>query len=124
MKTVLTGGKFNRIHTGHVWLLKKAKSLGYLIVVLAHDRHNNRAYAAPAAKRKKTLEALGIADKVVVGSSSGFVGIVKKLKPDLVVLGYDQKMPDNATGEYVRKNKIKIIRLKRHGTHSTRKMKD
>ena len=58
MKIVLTGGKFNRIHPGHVWLLKKAKKLGYLLVVLAHDRHNKRDYASAARTRKKEIENL------------------------------------------------------------------
>ena len=49
MKVVLTGGKFNRIHPGHVWLLKKAKKLGYLVVVLAHESFMDAARAAGAA---------------------------------------------------------------------------
>jgi len=123
MKVVLTGGKFNRIHPGHVWLLKKAKKLGYLVVVLAHEKHNSRGYAVPAAKRKKALQDLGIADKVVVGSSKSFVGVVKKHKPDIIVLGYDQKLPDIETGDYIREKKIIVIKMKKHGTHSTRAMK-
>lgn len=122
-KIILTGGKFNKIHPGHLWLLKKAKELGYLIVVLAHDKHNIRSYAVPAAKRKKMVQALGIADKVVVGSSKGFVGIVKKHKPDIVVLGYDQRLPDIETGDYIQQRKIIVIKLKKYGKHSTRKLK-
>ena len=121
-KIVLTGGKFSRIRPGHVWLLKKAKELGYLIVVLAHDRHNKRAYSVTAAKRKKAFQDLDIADKVVVGSPKSFVGVVKKYKPDIIVLGYDQRLPDIETGDYIQKNKIIVIKLRKHGTHSTRKM--
>src|SRR3990172_6633890 len=105
-KTILTGGKFNRIHPGHIWLLKKAKKLGYLVVVIAHDSHNKRPYAVPGSKRKKAVEELGVADKVVVGDKNRFVGIVKKFRPDVIVLGYDQKMPDKETKEYTKKAKI------------------
>lgn len=119
-KIILTGGKFNHIHPGHVWLLTKAEKLGYLIVVLAHDKHNMRAYAIPAKIRKKNLEKLGIADKVVVGSPTGFVGVVKKYKPDAIVLGYDQRLPDKITEEYIEKKKIKVVRFKKYGSHSTK----
>ena len=121
-KIILTGGKFNKIHPGHIWLLNKAKKLGYLVVVLAHDKHNRRSYAMPAKERKIMIEKLKIADKVVVGSPKSFVGVVKKYKPNVIVLGYDQKLPDKVTEEYARKNKIKIIRLGKYGRHSTRNL--
>jgi len=121
MKIVLTGGKFNRIHPGHVWLLKKAKKLGYLLVVLAHDRHNKRDYASAARTRKKEIENLKIADKVVIGSPTSFVAVVKKYKPNIIALGYDQKLPPGVD-EYVKFKKIKIIRFKKHGTYATRKL--
>ena len=122
MKTVLTGGKFNKIHPGHLWLLKKAKKLGKLIVVLAHGKHNNRPYAVASKIRKKNLEKLKIANKVVIGSSKGFVGVVKKYKPNIIVLGYDQRIPDKITEDYIKKSKIKIIRFKKYGSHSTRNL--
>lgn len=121
-KVVLTGGKFNRIHPGHVWLLKKAKRLGYLIVVLAHDSHNRRAYVLPSKARKRNLEKLGIADKVVVGSPKSFVAVVKKFRPGIIILGYDQKMPDMETSEYAKNRRIKIIRFRKHKDYSTRGM--
>ena len=122
MKTILTGGKFNHIHLGHIWLLKKAKKLGKLIVVLAHDKHNKRHYAVKAKVRKKNLDKLKVSDKVVIGSSTGFVGVVKKYKPDIIVLGYDQRIPDKITEEYIKKQRIKIVRFKKYGSHSTKKL--
>lgn len=121
-KIILTGGKFNKIHPGHVWLLKKAKKLGHLIVVLAHDVHNKRPYAVSAEKRRKQLEALGVADKVVIGDKRKFVKVVKKYKPNVIVLGYDQKIPDEETSDYIKKHKIKIIKFRKHKDYSTGKM--
>ncbi len=120
---VLTGGKFNKLHKGHMWLLKKAKKLGYLVVVIAHDRRNKRVYAVTTKQRKKALEHLGIADKVIIGSPRSFVDVVKKHKPDIIILGYDQKLPDKKTEEYVKKQKIKIVRFSKHGSYNTGKMK-
>lgn len=118
---VLTGGKFNKIHPGHLWLLKKAKKLGKLVVVLAHDKHNEREYAVKSNIRKKNLKQLFIADEVVVGSPKSFVAVVKEHKPDIIVLGHDQTLPPG-TEEYIREKKIKVIRFKKHGSHSTRKL--
>jgi FAD synthetase len=119
MKVVLTGGKFNKIHPGHIWLLKKAKKLGKLIVVLANDSHNRRPYAVSAKARKKNLAKLKIADKVVVGDPRRFVKVVYKYKPNVIVLGYDQKLPDKETKEAVRKMKIKVVRFRKHGNYKT-----
>jgi FAD synthetase len=118
---VLTGGKFNRIHPGHVWLLKRAKKLGNLVVVLAHDRNNKREYAVKASARKKNLEQLYIADDIVVGSPTSFVAVVKKHRPDIIVLGHDQSLP-KGTEKYIREKNIKVVRFGKHGTHSTRKL--
>ncbi|MEK6887885.1 MAG: adenylyltransferase/cytidyltransferase family protein [Candidatus Aenigmatarchaeota archaeon] len=121
MKIILTGGKFNKIHPGHVWLLKKAKKLGYLVVVLANDKHNKKPYAVNSRKRKAVLEKLDIADKIVIGSPRSFVLVLKKYRPHIIVLGYDQKLPED-TEEYVKKHKIKIIRFRKYGSHSTRNL--
>jgi FAD synthetase len=120
-KIVLTGGKFNKIHPGHLWLLKKAKRLGKLIVVLAHDITNERTYAVPAKLRKKHLERLKIADRVVIGEKDNFSAVIEEFKPDIIVLGYDQQLP-RGTADLVWERKIKIVKLKRHKTYSTRKM--
>ncbi|MFH0948925.1 MAG: adenylyltransferase/cytidyltransferase family protein [Candidatus Aenigmatarchaeota archaeon] len=110
MKIVLTGGTFNRLHPGHTYLLKKAKALGYLVVVLAHDRHNKKSNAIPAIQRKKNLEKLGIADKIVIGNNEDYSKVVKRFKPDIIILGYDQSLPSIKTT-------AKIIRMKRFGRY-------
>jgi len=106
MEKVLTGGCFNKLHPGHKYLLKKAKSFGYLIVVLTNDKNNKKKNAIPAKLRKQNLEKLKIADKIVIGHPSDFMKVVKKEKPDIIVLGYDQKLP-------VKKSDIKGIVVKR-----------
>ena len=114
---VLTGGTFNRIHPGHIYLLAKARMLGKLVVVLANDVHNKKENAIPSRERKKALEALKIADKVIIGDADRFVGVVEKTKPSVIVLGYDQKLPDAETRAYVKKKKIKVVRMDRFGTY-------
>lgn len=121
-RIILTGGKFNKIHAGHIWLLKKAKKLGYLIVVLAHEAHNKRPYAKLAKIRKKNLEKLKIADKVVIGDKDRFFKVLLKFHPDIIVLGYDQEMPDSESIEVANKMRIKIVRFRKYGKYSTKKL--
>lgn len=118
-KTVLTGGTFNTIHPGHEHLLKKCKALGYLVVVLAHDRHNAKKNALPAETRKKNMEKLGIADEVVIGSPDSFAGVVKRFKPHIIALGYDQNFPDSETEELANSMKAKVIRFEKHGGYKS-----
>ena len=113
MKKVLVGGCFNSIHPGHIYFLKEAKKLGdELVVVLANDKNNKKPYAIPARKRKKKLADLKIADKIVVGDSRDQTKIVKKIKPDIIALGYDQTRPPSLEN-------IKFVRIKKLGNFST-----
>ena len=122
MKKVLAGGCFNKIHPGHLYFLNKAKSFGdYLVVVLAHDKNNKKSCAIPAVKRKKNLEKLKIADKIITGHPTDFLKTVKKLKPDIIALGYDQKLSKKLKNE-IRELKIKTKIIKKFGKYSSRKI--
>ena len=113
-KKILVGGSFNSIHPGHIYFLKEAKKLGdKLIVVLTNDKNNKKPYAIPAKERKRLLKFLNIADKIFIGGSKDKIKIVKKVKPDIIALGYDQKLPDGL-------DNFKHIRIKKLGGHSTR----
>jgi cytidyltransferase-like protein len=120
MKVILTGGKFNKIHKGHLWLLKKAKKLGFLVVVLTNDIRNNREYAIPDIERKKLLEKTKIPNKVVIGNKDDFFKVVEKYKPSIIVLGYDQELPKGVKEKLDKK--IKIVRFKKYGNYSSRRI--
>lgn len=122
MTTVLTGGKFNAIHPGHIWLLQEAKYLGdRLVVVLANDSNNKKEYAVPFEERKKNILATGLVDEVIEGDKENFYRVVEEIKPDIIVLGYDQTLP--AGVEERVKGRIEIVRLEKHGDYETRKIK-
>jgi L-threonylcarbamoyladenylate synthase len=118
---VLCGGCFNKTHSGHKYFLKTAKSFGRLIVVLTNDRNNRKPYAIPATKRRANLKRLEIADEIIVGDENDCTKVIEKYKPDIVVLGYDQKL-DEKTEQEIRRMKIKIVRVKKYKDFSTRKM--
>jgi FAD synthetase len=94
-KIVMAFGTFDVFHAGHEHFLREAKTLGdELIVVLAKDNTvKNVKGEYPENNEKKRLEKLkntGIAHKVVLGSEDDKYKAIKKYKPHIIVLGYDQ----------------------------------
>lgn len=93
-------------------MLYNARALGdRLVVILANDAHNRKPNAVPAAVRKERLEALGIADRVVVGQADSFAESLRRERPDVLALGYDQRLPDEATAQAVEELHIDVVTL-------------
>ncbi|MDE2491520.1 MAG: adenylyltransferase/cytidyltransferase family protein [Elusimicrobia bacterium] len=108
--TVFAAGCFNRIHPAHLRLLRQARALGdRLVVVLSHDAHNRKPNAVPAGVRRRRLEALGVADRVLVGDARSFAATLRRVRPDLLVLGYDQRLPDPETEEAARALGVEVV---------------
>ncbi|MFH0836557.1 MAG: L-threonylcarbamoyladenylate synthase [Candidatus Aenigmatarchaeota archaeon] len=110
IKKILCGGCFNHIHKGHIYFLKKSKSLGdHLTVVISNNTRNEKKYgteAIDATERKKAIEKLGIADKVIIGHNGNILKTLKKEQPNIISLGYDQpELPKHI------KKKYKILRI-------------
>jgi FAD synthetase len=126
---VLVGGTFNRIHEGHLFFFRKAREFGdYLIVVISSNetaRRNKDYPVKDQLERKKQVEDIDIVDKAVLGDPDDFYRVVAREKPDVIVLGYDQKMSEDA----IRKRLLELglnCDVKRLNDHlkgfSTRKM--
>jgi len=111
---VVAFGTFDPLHKGHEEFLKQAKKLGdYLIVVVSQkDKINLEKSRAPRGSDKDRLQKvddLKIADEVILGESGDKYKILERINPDIIALGYDQKIPEPL------KNKVKqykIITLK------------
>jgi FAD synthetase len=112
MKKVITFGTFDIFHKGHQSYLKQAKRLGdYLIVVVARDK-NVKDFKRKETKNKekervKIIKKNKLAGKVILGSIKDKYLVIKKYKPDIIALGYDQKVNLKEL-----KNKLKEFRLK------------
>ncbi|MEM2685914.1 MAG: adenylyltransferase/cytidyltransferase family protein, partial [Candidatus Bathyarchaeia archaeon] len=98
-KTVLVGGVFDVIHPGHIELLKRAKSLagegGRLVVLVARDstveESRGRPPIIPEEARRFIVENLKPVDEAILGFQPPSIeGVLATVKPDIVVLGYDQ----------------------------------
>ena len=109
---VFAAGCFNRIHRAHISTLQTARSLGdSLVVVLANDFHNKKPYAVPAKTRLGWMRLLGVADSVVVGKPHSFALTLRQERPDILVLGYDQRLPDAETERAVAEMNIEVVWL-------------
>lgn len=94
-KTVLVFGTFDLLHPGHRAFLRQAKKLGdVLVVVVARDLTVNKLKRhAPhqvELKRAQNVKKLKLANRVLLGSLKDPYQIIKKIKPDIIALGYDQ----------------------------------
>lgn len=110
--TVFAAGCFNRVHEAHAAMLRQARALGdELVVVLSHDVHNRKPNAAPAAQRRAWVESLGVADRVLVGRPDSFAESLRSVRPSILALGYDQRLPDAETERAVRDLGIRVVTL-------------
>ena len=99
MVRVMASGVFDLIHTGHIDYLWQAKSMGdHLTVVIASDstvRKRKHEPVTPEAMRAKIVGSLKPVDEVIVGGEGDIFDTVAKVKPDIIVLGYDQSFDEN-----------------------------
>jgi len=94
-KIVLAGGVFDIIHPGHIHTLNAAKALGgVLIVAIATDKTakkmKKRTPLHNQELRRELVSCLSMVDKAIVGHEDDIFQTVKEVKPDIIVLGYDQ----------------------------------
>ena len=94
-KIVLAGGVFDIIHPGHIHTLNAAKALGgILVVAIATDKTAKKRKKRPPLHnqelRCELVSCLSMVDKAIVGHEDDIFETVKEIKPNIIVLGYDQ----------------------------------
>lgn len=100
---ILVSGTFDDLHPGHRFLLEEASKRGELWVIVARDRNVRRIKGRPPLQnedtRKRAIEEAFPDAHVVLGDSDDFLKPVHKIRPDLILLGYDQKLPPHVSEE-------------------------
>ena len=115
LKRVVVFGCFDLLHLGHVFFFEKAKRLGgnqtELLVVVARDSNARRVKGkAPffnENERAALLRALRCVDHVVLGGKKDLFAVLKKVKPDLIVLGFDQRADEKKLKEKIKEFDLK-----------------
>ena len=117
-KIVLAGGVFDIIHPGHIHTLNAAKALGdVLIVAIATDKTAQKMKKRPPLHnqelRRELVSSLSMGDKAVVGHEDDIFERVKEIRPDIIVLGYDQIHQEKFIGDGCKRINldVEIVRL-------------
>ena len=114
-------GVFDILHPGHVLFLQEAKKLGdELYVVVARDSTAEKLKHKPIMGeelRKFMVQSLKPVDHAVLGYEDDMYRIVEEIRPDIIVLGYDQKFSEKEIKKECEKRGIdvKVVRLGRFG---------
>lgn len=126
-KTVLTTGVFDLIHPGHIRFLEEAKRLagrnGKLIVIVACDSVVKKSKGRPpmfkAKDRALMVSRLKPVDTVYIGKrgrlEKNIAWFLNKIRPDILVFGYDQESVMKSTLGIIKELglKIKIVRMRK-----------
>ena len=121
MKKVMCSGTFDIIHPGHLYYFSEAKKYGdELVVVVARDQ-NSKIFKGnnPLHNEKERLKAvrmLKIVDKAVLGNKGNIFDITKEINPDVICIGYDQKIDKQQLEYELKKRRIKaeVIKIGAH----------
>ena len=115
---VFTNGCFDLLHVGHVRNLEQARGLGdRLIVAVNLDASVRRAKGPdrpilPAKARMELVAALGCVDWVVGFGADTPIGLIEKLRPDVLAKGGDWTIDSIVGREVVESGGGRVVRLK------------
>lgn len=100
---VLVFGTFDGLHPGHRFLLDAAEERGALSVVVARDETVLRIKGFlpqhGECERVAALRKAYPAAAVLLGDATDYLRPVHAVQPDLILLGYDQRLPPGVTPE-------------------------
>lgn len=108
----MASGVFDILHPGHISYLEQAKSFGdRLVVVVACDetvRKNKHEPVTPEKMRVKLISSLKVVDEAILGKNGNMYDILDEIKPDVIVLGYDQKFDEDKLKAELKKRGLSI----------------
>ncbi len=121
-RVVMVFGVFDLFHKGHFSFLAQANKHGNVVAVVARDktvlyikkkkpRHNERM------RLVRVMRVPGVSRAVLGDTIQGAYSVIKKIKPQIICIGYDQHSLYNDLRTRIKSRtlpKMKIIRLKAH----------
>ncbi len=116
-RIVFTNGCFDILHVGHIQYLRKAKSLGDVLVVgLNSDRSvkvikGEKRPIVPQEDRAEVLAALEFVDYVVFFDEPDPFSLIEKVKPHILVKGADWTKDKIVGRDLVEKAGGRVVRI-------------
>jgi len=111
-------GTFDIVHAGHLHMFKQAKEYGdKLIAVVARDINVEKVKGLGALhnenERLYFLQNIKLIDEVAFGDKTDVYKVIKEIKPEIIALGYDQKVYVDKLEEEIIKAGLstRIVRL-------------
>lgn len=119
---VLACGTFDLLHPGHLFFLRTAKKLGtHLTVLVAHNQTVQKIKKhlpqENQAQRAKNIAKLDFVDTIKLAEVNNFLHSLQEVRPDILALGYDQKLPLPRTKILTTLPHLQITRLPAHLPH-------
>ncbi len=97
MIKVLIFVTFDHFHPGHKFFIQEAIKRGQVTVVLARDANVTTIKGRPPEQseeeRQQAIRRLFPQVITLLGDPKDFLTPVRDVRPDLILLGYDQKLP-------------------------------
>ena len=115
---VLVTGCFDLIHPGHIYLFQKAAELGDVYVILARDstikKWKNQVPTIPELQRLEVVQAIKYVKFATLGNeNNNFMEKALNLKPDIILLGPNQKISIDKLRHQLEINQATHIQIKR-----------
>jgi FAD synthetase len=125
-RIVLASGVFDLLHLGHVKFLEEAKKAGgrnaELVVIVARDstveERKGKKPIMPENQRRALVESLKVVDEAILGYEEFDIEkVIDKIKPDVIVFGYDQKGMEKTVKDCIKMKglKVKIVKIGKFG---------
>jgi len=118
-KKVVVAGTFDIIHPGHIEFLSKAAEYGELYVIVARDvnipKDKGREPIFPEESRRLIVDSLKPVKKAVLGDEKDYLKPILEIKPDVVVLGPDQRVDEKRLKEELRArglSNVEVVRVR------------
>lgn len=98
---VLIFGTFDYLHPGHHFVIGEAMKRGDVSIVVARDRNVATIKGRPAGQKEdervRALREAYPGVEILLGDPKDFSAPLRAIKPDLILLGYDQRLPPGIT---------------------------
>ncbi|NQU98933.1 FAD synthase [Candidatus Woesearchaeota archaeon] len=118
MVKVMAFGTFDVLHHGHEEYLRQAKDFGdFLLVVVSRDVNTERLKGEKPHlsedERLKAISECAYVDKAVLGNKKDIYKVVVDEKPDVICLGYDQRVDERELEKELLSRGFKSFRIVR-----------